>query len=90
MPSLVTVAIVSEKMAMALPKKVCPSVCPNLNVELFSKTIQATVTKFGTKVLCDNALQNICDMVSFTQVQDKKVQGHFSWKSLKLQFPNLA
>ena len=48
---------------------VCPSVRPpeNLNIELYSETIRATVTKFGTKVLCDEALQNIYSTTTFTQ-----------------------
>ena len=54
----------------------CPSVRhKNLNVEFFSETIKATVTKFGTKVLCDVALQNIYSTVAFTQGQGKKGQG---------------
>ena len=32
----------------------------------FAETIEATVTKFGTKVLCDKALHNICSFVTFT------------------------
>ena len=39
----------------------CPSIRPseNLNIGLYPKTIRATVTKFGTKVLYYVALQNI-------------------------------
>ena len=64
-----------------------PSVRPaghhkNLNVELFSETIKATVTKFGTKVLCDVALQNIYSTMTFTQGQGKKGQGQRSPKMI--------
>ena len=58
-----------------------PAVChKNLNVELFSETIKATVTKFGTKVLCDVALQNIYSTMTFTQGQGQKGQGQRSPK----------
>ena len=40
----------------------------------FSKTIEATVTKFGAKVLCDNVLHNICNTITFTQGQGQKGQ----------------
>ena len=55
-----------------------PAITKNLNVELYSETIRATVTKFGTKVLCDEALQNIYSTTTFTQGQGKKVKvkGH--------------
>ena len=52
----------------------------NSNVELFSETIKATVTKFGTKVLCDEALQNSYSTMTFTQGQGKKGQGQRSPK----------
>ena len=50
----------------------------NSNVELISETIKATVTKFGTNVLCDVALQNIYSTMTFTQGQGQKVKvkGH--------------
>ena len=60
-----------------------PAVRPseNLTIELYSETIRATVTKFGTKVLCDEALQNIYSTMTFTQGQGKKSQGQRSPKS---------
>ena len=39
-----------------------------------SETIEVTVTKFGTKVLCDNGLHNICNTVTLTEGQGG--QGH--------------
>ena len=52
-----------------------------MTLPYFSETIEATVTKRGTKVLCDNELQNIyhCDL-DRTEGQGHKGQGHRSGK----------
>ena len=46
----------------------------------FSETIEATVTKFGTKVLCQDALQMITLMMTLTEGQGHKGQGQRSEK----------
>ena len=53
----------------------------DLNIELYSENIRATVTKFGTKALCDVALHNTCSAVTFTQGQGQKGQNQMSPKS---------
>src|SRR6056300_1557496 len=56
------------------------NVRPNSNVELFSETIEATVTKCGTMVLCDKVLQKICGSLTFIQGQGQKKYGQRSQK----------
>ena len=38
-----------------------------VTLPFFSETIEATVTKLGTKVLCDNALQNTYYIMTLTE-----------------------
>ena len=44
----------------------------------FSETIEATVTKLGTKVLCDNELLNTHMTVTLTEGHGHKGQGQRS------------
>ena len=46
----------------------------------FSETIEATVTKLGTKVLCDNALLTTDITVTLTEGQGHEGQGQRSRK----------
>ena len=62
----------------AVRPSVRPAVHKNLNVELFSETTIATVTKFGIKVLCDNALQMIWLLMTLTKGQGHQIQGQRS------------
>ena len=52
-----------------------------LTLPYFSQTIKATVTKLGTKVLCDNALLSTYITVTLTKDQGHKGQGQ------KVTFP---
>ena len=52
----------------------------------FLETIEVTVTKLGTKVLCDSALQNTFITVTMTEGQGHKGQGQRSRKVTLLYF----
>ena len=61
-------------------KKVTVKGHQKVTLPFFSDTIKDTDIKFGTKVLCDMALHNICNAVTFTQGQGQKGQGQTSKK----------
>ena len=42
----------------------------------FSETIEATVTKLGTEVLCENALQNMYYTMALTEGHKSRDKGH--------------